>query len=340
MIDDSTWSAGNGSAIGFFKHGIDAKNLRETDIDPFGQSQMVWKALADGSSVQDEGWDTKYYVVDPTKDFRFSVWIKKTNSHDGNTLFGFHAFDTSETASSRQLDGNLQVSPYFFWGDLPQLDEWYLLVGYAYGHGHTDMNHQGGIYDTNGVKVATLTDFKLSTNTHWLVHRTYLYNDPNPSDKQFFYGPTLYEINGQEPTIQELINPGGSAIANLWTENNGNIQYDAGNVGIGTTANDNYMLAVDGKIISEELKVQISENWPDYVFQKGYALPTLLDIERHIEEKGHLPNMPSSQEIKAKGGIELGEMNRLLLEKIEELTLYAIQLKKEINDLKRSHTNR
>ena len=50
--------------------------------------------------------------------------------------------------------------------------------------------------------------------------------------------------------------------------------------------------------------------------------------------------MPSSQEIKAKGGIELGEMNRLLLEKIEELTLYAIQLKKEINDLKRSHTNR
>ncbi|MDC6390950.1 hypothetical protein PP182_19850 [Maribacter sp. PR1] len=330
LIDASTWSAGNGNVPGFFKHGTDAKNLRETDVDPFGQSNIVWKGLADGSTIQDGGFNTQYYVVDPSKDFRFTVWIKKINSNDGNTLFGFHALNTSETATSQQLDGTPQASPYFYWGDLPQLDEWYLLVGYAYGHGHTDLNHQGGIYDTSGVKVATLTDFKLSTTSHWLVHRAYLYNDPNASDQQFFYGPTLYEINGQEPTIQELINSGSSG-STLWAENNGNIHFDSGNVGIGISDPGTDKLAVNGNIRAKEVKVEIT-NWPDYVFEKDYKLPTLYEVEQHIKKKGHLINIPSASEINI-GGVDLGEMNKLLLEKIEELTLYIIQQEKRIQKL-------
>ncbi len=119
----------------------------------------------------------------------------------------------------------------------------------------------------------------------------------------------------------------------LWTENSGNIHYDSGNVGIGTAANANYTLAVDGKLITEEVRVELSGTWPDYVFEQDYRLPTLEEIKKHIEEKGHLPNMPSAKAVKA-NGIELGEMNRLLLEKIEELTLYVIELKTEIKKLK------
>ena len=99
-----------------------------------------------------------------------------------------------------------------------------------------------------------------------------------------------------------------------------------GNVGIGTTNPGAYKLAVNGKILAKEIKVETG--WADYVFQEDYDLPTLEEVEQHIKEKGHLPNIPSAQEV-AENGIQLGEMNKLLLEKIEELTLYVIQLKKE-----------
>ena len=86
---------------------------------------------------------------------------------------------------------------------------------------------------------------------------------------------------------------------------------------------------------SEEVKVQLKNNWPDYVFTKEYKLPTLQEVEQHINEKGHLQNIPSAKEVQKNEGIELGEMNRKLLEKIEELTLYTIQQEKSINELKK-----
>jgi hypothetical protein len=332
LIDDSSWSVGTGNVPGFFKFGPDNKNIREVGVNPFGASTVLWQAVPDGTSIQDGGWDSKYYTVDPSKSFRFSVWIKKSNSNDGNTLFGFHALNTSEAGTSRKLDGTPQNSPYFFWGDLPQLDTWYLLVGYAHGHGHTGLNHQGGIYDTSGVKVATLTDFKLDTTTYWLVHRTYLYNDANTADEQFFYGPTLYELNGNEPTIQEMINPNVGTTSGLWTKNGADIYFDSGNVAIGrTTVASGYALVVDGNIRTREVRVD-TESWPDYVFSEDYDLLTLDEIKKHIEEKGHLPNIPSAKEV-AENGIQLGEMNRLLLEKIEEQMLYIFQLEQRINEL-------
>lgn len=109
----------------------------------------------------------------------------------------------------------------------------------------------------------------------------------------------------------------------------------SGNVGVGTTTiPSNYKLAIAGKTITEEVKVQLKINWPDYVFSKEYELPTLKEVEKHIEEKGHLPNIPSANEVKENKGIELGKMNTKLLQKIEELTLYTIQQEKEIEILK------
>ncbi|WP_159075846.1 tail fiber protein [Muricauda brasiliensis] len=100
-----------------------------------------------------------------------------------------------------------------------------------------------------------------------------------------------------------------------------------GKVGIGTIAPGAYQLAVKGKIRAEEIKVETG--WADYVFKEGYNLPTLEEVERHIKEKGHLINIPSAEEV-SQNGVELGEMNKLLLEKIEELTLYTLQQEKEI----------
>lgn len=90
-----------------------------------------------------------------------------------------------------------------------------------------------------------------------------------------------------------------------------------------------YQLSVVGKIIAEEVKVQLAASWPDYVFADDYRLMPIEDLEKSIRENKHLPNVPSAADVTKEKGIELGEMNRKLLEKVEELTLYIIQLKKE-----------
>lgn len=104
--------------------------------------------------------------------------------------------------------------------------------------------------------------------------------------------------------------------------------------GIGTTSiPSGYKLAVDGKIIAEEFKVQDSGSWPDHVFQADYNLMPLPDVERYIAEHQHLPDVPSAEEVAA-DGLSLGETRALLLQKIEELTLYVIDLKKGNEALK------
>ncbi|WP_281232415.1 hypothetical protein [Flavobacterium gelatinilyticum] len=102
-------------------------------------------------------------------------------------------------------------------------------------------------------------------------------------------------------------------------------------VGIGTNTPDT-ALAVNGTIHSKEVKVDM-EKWPDFVFKKEYNLPTLEEVEKHITENGYLQNIPNEDEV-LKNGINLGEMNSKLLQKIEELTLYVIDLNKKVNDLK------
>ena len=110
------------------------------------------------------------------------------------------------------------------------------------------------------------------------------------------------------------------------------ISSSTNNVGIGTPS-PTEKLSVNGKIRAHEIKVETA-NWPDYVFAKEYKLPSLKDTEQHIKENGHLQGIPSAEEVKA-NGIDLGAMNAKLLQKIEELTLYLIEMKKE-NEQERS----
>jgi uncharacterized coiled-coil protein SlyX len=94
-----------------------------------------------------------------------------------------------------------------------------------------------------------------------------------------------------------------------------------------------YSLFVKNGIKAEKVKVDIASanGWADYVFKNGYQLQTLEEVEKHIAEKGHLPNVPSAEEV-AKNGINVAEMDAKLLEKIEELTLYSIEQNKKLNE--------
>ena len=91
----------------------------------------------------------------------------------------------------------------------------------------------------------------------------------------------------------------------------------------------------NGLLCAKEVRVQLTgaECWPDFVFGKYYKLLPLKDVEQFITENQHLPNVPSSAEVES-NGVELGKMNAILLQKVEELTLYILDLQKQIIELK------
>lgn len=107
--------------------------------------------------------------------------------------------------------------------------------------------------------------------------------------------------------------------------------------GDGTTTWTNKMIAIDwsGNLFAKSVTVT-TDNFPDYVFKKDYQLLPLKDLEVFIQKYNHLPEIPSAEEVSC-DGINLGEMNKKLLLKIEELTLYTIDQQKQIDDLKKQN---
>ena len=100
-----------------------------------------------------------------------------------------------------------------------------------------------------------------------------------------------------------------------------------GKVGIGK-ADPSDELEVNGRIHAKSVKVDL-EGWADFVFTPDYKLPSLQQIEAYINKNGHLEDIPSEEEALA-NGIDLGQMNTLLLQKVEELTLYLIDQNKKL----------
>lgn len=92
-------------------------------------------------------------------------------------------------------------------------------------------------------------------------------------------------------------------------------------------------LVVNGNVRAKEIKVEVGGTWPDYVFKPEYQLTSLTETEQFIKKNGHLPDIPKASEIEA-NGLSLGEMNKLMMKKIEELTLHLIEKDKEMKEYK------
>lgn len=177
-----------------------------------------------------------------------------------------------------------------------------------------------------------------------LISRTSTNRAPGSANGSLFFGDIATSTNPAGEWGIEYVNAdtaqSGLNFWRTWTTSHNSMNFclflkDNGNVGIGT-GNPQAKLAVNGEILAKSVRVNTSSAyWPDYVFEAGYDLMSLRELERYVTENKHLPGVPSAQEVEKQGDVDLGAMNAILLEKVEELTRYVIDLQNQIDELKK-----
>ena len=147
-------------------------------------------------------------------------------------------------------------------------------------------------------------------------------------------GQNVFRARVAGSTKVYVHNNGGTSLGGGTTVPPSNGLYVNGTVRIGsTTTPSGYKASIDGKVICEELTVQLSGDWPDYVFEEDYERLSFGQLREYIATNKHLPGVPSAAEV-AQDGIQLGQVQADLLEKIEELTLYVLELEASNSELK------
>jgi hypothetical protein len=156
------------------------------------------------------------------------------------------------------------------------------------------------------------------------------------------FGPSLGiritnegKIEAQDFLINGISLSGLATNPTQWVTGGSGINYPSGNVGIGTASTGSFKLAVEGKVGARDFYVIDTGAWPDYVFSKNYVLTDLSELKEFISKNKHLPGFKNADEIEKPEQHAVGEIQRLQQEKIEELYLYVIQLKEEIETLKK-----
>lgn len=205
------------------------------------------------------------------------------------------------------------------------------------------LNVIGGVYSSGATYMGyglnqNKSDKWLSTADNSNLARAVLVVDDG---FKFYTAPRQTVSVGSELTTQpqelfSILNNGnvGIGITSPQTKLDVNGVVRIGNVNVPT----GYQLCVEKGIITEKVKVAVKNtaNWADYVFANNYKLMPLSEVESFVKQKQHLPGIPSAQDV-VKDGIDLAIMNARLLEKVEELTLYLIDVKKEVEKLKKDN---
>lgn len=240
----------------------------------------------------------------------FQIYSPSTSGVRDLILFGDSNSTSNATLNLRIFDGDLKLGP------------------------HTTpnariFNNGNAIFNGNvGVGANNLGNYRLRIHGNLTNYNLIRFTNDGNSSNGFQIGNGSYTSQDSEIWNWE------NGYFRIGTNSTERMRITAdGNVGIGTSNPKGYKLGVNGDIAALEVVVAAYANWPDYVFKKDYNLLSLEEVEKHIKEKGHLPNIPSAKEVEEKGNFSLGEMNKKLLEKVEELMLYTIQQEKRIKAL-------
>jgi hypothetical protein len=339
------------TVIGIFLHGfVYSQNLNgDSRIGNNGDNSQLHFDAANNKTctigLQDDGTDGFFFRVGGV--YRLYV------NEDGNVTFG-NWLNINDRGSTGSLSMNAEV----------ENDKW-KISNKSYRASTIEMRNSGvvEIYGTNTIGQADWkqmfgvdapNDKAYFPNGNLGIGTTNLSENYKLVIKQEASSPQygMRILNSTESkSMQFWIGTGGAVIdaegstaLHLRTAGHDRIFVsNSGNVGIGET-NPTYKLTVDGIVSAKEVKVSSTPN-SDYVFEPDYDLKPLHEVDQFIQENKHLPDIPSAEEFR-ENGVGLGEMDDMLLRKVEELTLYVIELKKSddqkakmIYELKKENEN-
>jgi hypothetical protein len=180
----------------------------------------------------------------------------------------------------------------------------------------------GDLLDVNGNAVFGNSNERLSMGSGSLGfnRRVATGNIYNTANYAYQFQHTGNSASGSDYLALQVYSPSGSNITPNALTING-----AAQVGINTSyISPGYQFAVNGSVQATSITVLSRGSWPDYVFKPAYTLPTLSEVKTYIDNNHHLPEIPSAEQIQ-KDGLNIGEINKLLVKKVEELTLYLIE---------------
>ncbi len=219
LIDVSSWTTGTGG-IGIYNPNetVNTENQRLIDVDPWGLNSIIWQSNPSGDGNNDGGWNTNAVTIDPSKIYRFSVWMRRTSSTTGGTFY------MGTSGNVKQNDTSAANSnPYWSCNNIGAYtqNQWYLVVGHVYNWNttYTGKHPNTGLYTRGSgpTKISDIVcnigtgDVKWSDptiNSTW--HRTYhFYCGDSTSHLQWAF-PRIDLIDGTEPSIKELLEVGGS----------------------------------------------------------------------------------------------------------------------------------
>lgn len=197
IADYYKWTAGmTMPPSGYTLNGTAAENAIVTAVGPSASNENIWACIdSDVASDPDGGWDTAYNSIDSTKGYLYAVFVKTTTNN------GISYFGSSNDSSIRDLSGTVNSNPYFWAGDLPALNTWYLLVGYVYPSSYGTVDGGiSGIYNLSGTKLVSATSFKFAAGASTLRQRVYHYSNTTGTGTQvqFMARPVVIQCDAAD----------------------------------------------------------------------------------------------------------------------------------------------
>jgi len=223
LPDPGDWQTGTGGSSGYGSNGSSTEQLRATiSDDPWGRQSVIWRTTPDATSGADGGWNSSYYNVDVQYTYRYSVWVRRHTSGTGGTFYmGMNPNPI------RNDNGSSQGNPYFTYPSISTLthNQWYLVVAHVFYAGYGGGRHPKSGWYENGTKISDKSygncgdqDTRWSETTTTARHRAYHYYTTNTSSGIEFAYPRIDKIDGNEPTIEQLLFKGESSFKSLGSD--------------------------------------------------------------------------------------------------------------------------